>query len=533
MGVPLDAPPVGAADQRPARPWVVVAVGLVVVAGVVARFVARSHLWLDEALGVNIAAVPLRHLPETLRRDGSPPLYYVLLHGWMRLFGQGTIAVRAFSGLCSVGCLPLAWRVGRRLGGRTAATATLVLLALSPWAVQYATEARMYSLAMLLVLAGGLALANLLERPSWWLGAGVALATAGLLLTHYYAIYTVAVVGAVLLWHAVRGEDRAAPRRALAALCAGGVLFLPWVPVLLYQSAHTGAPWGDPGRGLRTVLDTLGALVNGYRDAGPAPVLLAEALIALAVFGRAVGRRRFEIDLGGREPARTLALVTFGSLLLAVVASRVTGQAYAPRYASVVFPGVVLLLALGVAAFGDPRLRAAALAVMALLGAVGIRPVMQYERTQAATVARHLRASAQPGDVVAYCPDQLGPSVDRLLPASLGLTQLTYPKAEGPQFVDWVDYATAIRRTAVLPFAQMLLDRAGPGHSVWLVWSAGYKALGHRCEQLRATLSSYRLSGDDVRLNWGSPEHMGLVRFDAAGQYDGSVSHRCSAGRGC
>src|SRR5207237_10819024 len=105
----------------------------------------------------------------------SPPLYYVFLHGWIRLFGAGTIAVRAFSGVCSVACLPLAWRVGRRLGGRTAATAVLVLLALSPFAVQYATEARMYSLCMLLVLAGGLALANMMERPSWPMAAVVAL----------------------------------------------------------------------------------------------------------------------------------------------------------------------------------------------------------------------------------------------------------------------------------------------------------------------------------------------------------------------
>jgi len=530
-GVAFDTPP--PEHRRRRVPWAALAVGLAVAAGVAARFVADSHLWLDEALGVNIAAVPLRHLPDALRRDGSPPLYYVLLHEWIRVFGRGTIAVRAFSGVCSVGCLPLVWRVGRRLGGRTAATAALVVLALSPWAVQYATEARMYSLCMLLVLAGGLALANLLERPSWWLGAGVALATGGLLLTHYYALYTMAVVGAVLLWHAVRGEERAAARRGLLAMVAGSLLFVPWVPTLLYQSAHTGAPWGDPGRGLRTVLDTLGNLVNGYRDAGPVPVLLAEALIALAVFGRAVGRRRFEIDLGGREPARTLALVTFGSLLVAIVASQVTGQAYAPRYASVVFPGVVLLIALGVASFGDARLRVAALTAMALLGVVGIRPVMEYERTQAATVARHLRASAHPGDVVAYCPDQLGPSVSRLLPTSLPLTQLTYPKAEGPQFVDWVDYATTIRHTPVLPFAQMLLDRAGPGHSLWLVWSAGYKSLGRRCEQLRDTLSGYRTSGDDVRLNWISPEHMGLVRFDPAAQYDGSVSHRCRAGRGC
>ena len=193
----------------------------------------------------------------------------------MELFGDGTVAVRALSGICSVACLPLAWRVGLRLGGRTAATAVLVMLALSPFAVQYATEARMYSLAMLLVLAGGLAVANLLERPSLGLCAAVALLTGALLLTHYYALYTVAAAGALLLWQAWRGEDRAAARRVPRRHGGRSLLFLPWVPVFLYQAAHTGAPWGNTGRGLRTVIDTLGVLVSGYRDAGPVPLLLA------------------------------------------------------------------------------------------------------------------------------------------------------------------------------------------------------------------------------------------------------------------
>ena len=528
---PVEAPP--AAPPRPGVPWAALAVGAVVVAGVVARFVALSHLWLDEALTVNISRLSLRDLPQALRHDGSPPLYYVLLHGWMRLFGTGTIAVRALSGVCSVACLPLAWRVGRRLGGRTVATAVLVLLALSPFAIQYATEARMYSLAMLLVLAGGLALANLLEQPTLGRSIAVALLTGALLLTHYYALYTVATVGAVLLWQAWRGEEPAAGRQALAAMAAGGLLFLPWVPVLLYQSAHTGAPWGATGRGLRTVVDTLGVLVSGYRDAGPFPLLLAEGLIVLAVFGRAVGRRRFEIDMVGREPARTLAVITFGSLFLAVVVSFVTGQAYAPRYASVVFPGVILLVALGVASFGDARLRVTALVVLSALGLVGVQPIMAYERTQAAGVARQLRAKAVPGDVVAYCPDQLGPSVSRLLPNDLDVTQFTYPKAGDPKIVDWVDYAKTIRHTPVLPFAQMLLDRAGPANSVWLVWSMGYKSLGKRCEGLLAALAGSRYFADVVKIGWRSPEHLGLIRFDSGALYAGSISRRCSKAPGC
>ena len=54
-------------------------------------------LWLDEALSVNIARLPLGDIPGALRHDGAPPLYYVLLHLWMRVFGTGDGAVRALA----------------------------------------------------------------------------------------------------------------------------------------------------------------------------------------------------------------------------------------------------------------------------------------------------------------------------------------------------------------------------------------------------------------------------------------------------
>src|SRR5687767_12138522 len=66
-------------------PIVMIGAVLVIAAGIAFRFLARSELWLDEALSVNVAHLPLSELPETLRHDGSPPLYYVLLHFWTRV----------------------------------------------------------------------------------------------------------------------------------------------------------------------------------------------------------------------------------------------------------------------------------------------------------------------------------------------------------------------------------------------------------------------------------------------------------------
>ena len=58
-------------------------------------------------------------LPTFLKRDGAPPLYYVLLHGWMGVFGDSDLAVRSLSGVIGVVTVPLVWLAGRRFGGRT------------------------------------------------------------------------------------------------------------------------------------------------------------------------------------------------------------------------------------------------------------------------------------------------------------------------------------------------------------------------------------------------------------------------------
>src|SRR5689334_3446940 len=105
--------------RRPSRPpaWMVAAVAGAIVAGVVLRFLVRSDLWLDEALTVNTPRLPVRSIPAALRHDGAPPLYYVLLHFWIRMFGAGDFAVRALSGVFAVATLPVLYVAGKRIGG--------------------------------------------------------------------------------------------------------------------------------------------------------------------------------------------------------------------------------------------------------------------------------------------------------------------------------------------------------------------------------------------------------------------------------
>jgi len=487
-----------------------VAAALVVALGIALRFLTSSHLWLDEALTVNIARLPLSRLPEALRRDGSPPLYYALLHWWIGVFGAGDAAVRALSAMFSIATLPLVWLAGRRLGGRRMAVAALLLLASSPFAARYATETRMYSLLGFLALAGYLLLQSFIDRPSWVTGAGVAVVTGLLLLTHYWAVYLVATVSLMIVVRAWRRREWR-ELLPLAAIAAGGVLFVPWLPSFLYQAKHTGTPWaGIPT--FNAVVGTVVSWAGGGGDAGELLNLIFIALAVLAVFGLAVDRRHVDLDLRSRPGVRRLAIACVGTLLVGLIAADAFRSAYVVRYTSVAFPLFVLVAAFGTLVFVDNRVRIGVLALAILLGFCASVPNIGNRRTQAGVVAAALNRTATAGDVVGYCPDQLGPSVSRLV--SVDVTQLTFPRETGPQFVDWVDYAKTNSAGLTAPFAQLLDQRAG-AHRVWLVWSPNYKTYGSKCSAL---IDRLRLLRPDmtrvVKVKPMYEEHMGLIRYD-------------------
>jgi hypothetical protein len=487
------------------------AVAGVIVVGIVLRFLTTSHLWLDEALTVNIAHLPLSRIPDALRHDGSPPLYYLLLHGWITLFGASDVAVRALSATFAVATLPLIWLAGLRLGGRRVAIAAVVLLAASPFASRFATEARMYSLLGFLALAGYLFLQHFMERRSLGAAAGLAVSTGLLLLTHYWAIYLVAAVSLMLIVRAWRRRDwkELAP---LAAMAAGTLLFVPWLPGFAYQLKHTGTPWANLPT-FNAVVDTVRAWAGGGSDAGQLLNLVFLVLAGLAVFGLAVDGRHVDLDLRTRPGVRRLVLACLGTLLVALVAAETFRSAYVVRYTSVAFPFFILIVAFGTLVFSDNRVRIGVLAVAVALGFLAAIPNTGNRRTEAGRVAAALNRSASPGDVVAYCPDQVGPSVSRLVTAPV--SQLTFPAGSSPEFVDWVDYAERNHAALTAPFAQSLDQQAG-SHRLWVVWSPNYKTYGTKCSTLIDRLKLMRPHMTRVvKVSTKYEEHMGLIRYDA------------------
>ena len=90
----------------------------------------------------------------------------------------------------------------------------------------------MYSLLLLLALLGGLALEKTLRAPSVGSVAGLAFASVAVALTHYWSLYLLFTLGAMLLIGSLRGSFPSAKRNrrlALLGLVLCGLLFLPWL----------------------------------------------------------------------------------------------------------------------------------------------------------------------------------------------------------------------------------------------------------------------------------------------------------------
>jgi hypothetical protein len=267
----------------------------------------------------------------------------------------------------------------------------------------------------------------------------------------------------------------------------GCLTFLPWVPIFLFQTQHTGTPWATPAN-FAAMVSAVASFAGGSTSQGRALALIFFGLAGLGLFGVATDRRHIDLDIRTRPLGRPVAIAVGGTLAAAVAGGFITNSAFDARYASVVFIPLILLVVIGLVTFRDRRVRTIILAMAVIAGLAGSIPDVTTNRTQAGQVARAIAAHGRAGDVVAYCPDQLGPAVNRLLPAGR-YRQTTFPRGTGPVFVNWVDYAAAARDASPVAFAQHLESLAGAtGGQIFLVWAGGYQSFGLQCEGIVQTL---------------------------------------------
>lgn len=443
-----------------------VAVGPTILGAVLALWgLGTESLWLDEASSLVLAQMPLGAF---WRQATGPEInataYFLLLRGWVS-FGSDETWLRLLSAVFAIATIPVVHVLGRRLFGEPRAAIAALVLASSPFFVEFAQEARGYSLALLLASSSSLAFVLAFDRPKvgrwvvWAVLAGIGL------YAHLFTLFVVAAqllvgVGATLVEPSLRPRLR-------AVVLSTAVVGLMAVPIVAEATASGREHLAHIPPPTPLVVIGTGFLVTG----GFAPLTIVIGLLVVTAAGAtalAWGRR----DVWG--PHRLGLPLAWAWLLvppLASLAISLLRPIFYPRYLIVMLPGIALVVALGVASLRSRRLVHAALAALVAVSVVGCflqAATLSKEdwRGAAATVLDR----AEPGDGIAFVSSSVVKPFAYYVARSGRAQSAPTPIWPG---VDWL----AADPLVTIPDPAVTRDAVGRHDRVWLVVSHESRSL--------------------------------------------------------
>jgi mannosyltransferase len=321
--------------------------------------------------------------------------------------------------------IPAGGWAGWTLFGRRTGIMAALLFAFNAWLTAYAQETRMYELMGLLgVLAtAGFLLGFVYRRRRYLLLFGGALTL--MLYTHswgtfFFAGSLVSLIPALM----ITDDRRGLLRDAAFTFIGAGILYLPWLPTLLYQAANTAAPWDNAPRFGAPILlsrDVLG----GDRIT---MLLVVPAAVGLApLFTRAHRRTREWATLW------TLLALPVTTLAVAWLESQVN-PAFVSRYFAPIIGSMLLLIAWGCARSRLLGLVAVAVAVVFLANPSSYTP--QY-KSDMRDVAAEMSPLLRPGDDVVVGQPEQTTLAWYYLPGNLHFSNTSGAVAD-PRYMDWV-----------------------------------------------------------------------------------------------
>ena len=394
------------------RPRVAAAGAALAVAAALGLLVARivpdvrgKPLFDDEVIAGLTALHPVRDVLDIVLSDrGGAPLHFVLAHATLAL-EPSYEALRWLSVVFAIATVPLCYDLGRRLGGRTAASVAALVAGASSMLAVYGTVGRMYALfAFASALAIDLFVRALERRTAR--GVAVAAAAAWLLpAVHPYGIIIVAIEALVALavWRG-RPLRPAVPVLALIAVLAAGLVPFILADLRLSERFGVGVFERESVAPAEFAAGQLGEALAAFAGGAGWLALVFFGLALAGLFVTARARPAF-----GVFALATLAAVPI--LLVVVKAEDDLVTRLSPRHLMFGLPLWAALVGVGVARAVRDLPRAAAVLCVIAVGAAAVfapsgiadpRTDASSEATSIAAPADWVRANVEDDTVLLF-----------------------------------------------------------------------------------------------------------------------------------
>jgi len=320
-------------------------------------------LWNDEGTSVALASRDLAAITRGAANDIHPPLYYYLLHFWMKAFGNSELAVRALSALLGTLLVLLTFAFAHAVAGYRVGLIAALFAAFSPFQVYYSQETRMYALSALLAALSMYILWHLLARwqdrlpASRLLAVAYTMATILLLYSHYFTVTIVLAQNLAFAWWWLR-ETRSTPMRErwwmawrwLVLQGLIGISYLPWL-LLSGQQLRNWPAISAPVRLTTLAADLLRVFSLGLSgETLPRWILVGFAgllLLGLVTLGLIPGGKKRVPRGGWGSVGRVMSLLYLLLPIAIMFVLSLQRPMYNPKFLLLCTPAFYLFLAQG------------------------------------------------------------------------------------------------------------------------------------------------------------------------------------------
>lgn len=213
-------------------------------------FYLIQSVWRDEAFSYFMAKPGVLQVTINTAHDFNPPLYYLLLHFWMKITGQSDEGLRILSLTAHLASVLIVYIFAEKKMSKKFASFVAVFTLLNPMLLYYAFEIRMYSFFALLTITSFYFF--YFKNWTWYTIAAIL----GLYTHSFFPLILISFAFYFLVTHNLT-------RKNLWLTVRPFIFFLPWLPVLAIQFISSKNSWLFPVD-LQLILSALGNLFTGY-----------------------------------------------------------------------------------------------------------------------------------------------------------------------------------------------------------------------------------------------------------------------------
>ena len=354
-------------------------------------------IWVDEAFSIWIAEAGIHTLLTNISMDAHPPLYFILLHYWIKLFGNSEFAARLLSVIFGLAAIIVTYKFCNEIfNDKKYGLLAAFLLSISSYSIIFTdTDVKMYSQLMFLTMLSTYVLYKALKEESFYLWALYVIVSILNIYTHYFSFF---VILSHIIYILVIKPDKDGIKRVLYPAFIFLISFIFWSNSFFKQIFvfRRGEHLGKAG-----VINFMGLVTDLFSTIYfkmPAWIvyIFTALILILLVKGILVCLRH----KNSKIIPLIFGVVVFTPFLISFISGK---HIFQSRYFSLIHPLFLILLACGILSFRNKFIKCLVILIFILFNLSSYylyATDSRYWKQDWRTVAKYVEEKSKSGDLV-------------------------------------------------------------------------------------------------------------------------------------